>query len=81
MTKQNNSKTIDIHGLIASEAKIRIEKEIASSPSSIKKIIVIHGYNKGNVLQEMVRNNIRSSRIVEIIPSFLNSGISIIFLK
>ncbi len=81
MTKVNDTKIVDIHGLTSNEAKICIEKEINASPNSIKKIVVIHGYNKGNVLQETVHKKIHSQRILEISPSFVNEGASIIYLK
>jgi DNA-nicking Smr family endonuclease len=81
MPKHDNSKTIDIHGLTSLEAKAKIEKEIANAPSFIKKIIVIHGFNSGNVLQETIRKNIRSHRIIEIVPSFFNEGTTVIYLK
>ena len=81
MAKHNDTRTIDIHGLTATEAKERVEKEISSALPSIKKIIVIHGYNKGNILQKTVRTQIRSKRILEIHPCFANDGETIIFSK
>ncbi len=81
MAKHNNTHTIDIHGLTVLEAKERVEKVISSAPTYIKKIIVIHGYNKGNILQKTVRTQIRSKRILEIHPSFANDGETFIYLK
>jgi DNA-nicking Smr family endonuclease len=81
MAKHNDTRTIDIHGLTAAEAKNRIEKEIAKAPAMIKRIIVIHGYNKGDILQKTVRTQVRSKRILEISPSFTNDGETIIYLK
>ncbi|MFA6637821.1 MAG: Smr/MutS family protein [Bacteroidales bacterium] len=80
MAKTNDTLTIDIHGLYADEAKEKLEKEIARAPAYVKIIRVIHGYNKGNILQETVRKRIRSKRIKEISPSFCNEGESIIYL-
>ena len=80
MAKTNDTRIIDIHGLYADEAKEKLEKEIARTPVCIKIIRVIHGYNKGNILQETVRKRIRSKRIREISPSFNNEGETIIYL-
>lgn len=81
MAKHNDTRTLDIHGLTAAEAKERVEKEIAKAPTIIKRIIVIHGYNKGDTLQKTVRTQVRSKRIQEISSSFSNEGETIIYLK
>ncbi len=81
MAKTNDKLTIDVHGLTSEEAKKKVEKAIASSPTSIKQLIVIHGYNRGNRLQETIRTKIRSQRIREISPHFTNEGITTIYLK
>jgi DNA-nicking Smr family endonuclease len=61
MAKHNDTRTIDIHGLTATEAKERVGKRNFLCSSFYKKIIVIHGYNKGNILQKTVRTQIRSN--------------------
>ena len=81
MAKHNDTRTIDIHGLTATEAKERVEKEISSALPSIKKIIVIHGYNKGNKLQKTVRTQTRPNRKLETHPTSANARETIIFLK
>lgn len=56
---------IDIHGYVEYDALKILEKFIASQSSEVTEIVVIHGFHKGNVLQEMVRdkNKLRSKRI------------------
>jgi len=60
-----NEKTIDVHGLTVDMAKIEIERFIASCDSKVKRVIVIHGYHRGDRLKEFIqsRNGIRSKRI------------------
>ncbi|MDD3106974.1 MAG: Smr/MutS family protein [Bacilli bacterium] len=72
---------IDIHRLTEQEAKEKLMETIKKAPGNIQKIVVIHGYNNGTVLSEMVRRKIHSKRIVDIIPSVGNEGETIIWLK
>lgn len=60
-----NETTIDVHGLTVDMAKIEIERLIASCDSNVKRVIVIHGYHRGDRLREFIqsRNGIRSKRI------------------
>lgn len=74
-------KTVDIHGLTATEAKKKLEREISRAPAQIKRIVVIHGCNNGTVLRDMVRTKLRSPRIYEIVPTFSNDGETTIYLK
>jgi DNA-nicking Smr family endonuclease len=74
-------KTIDIHGLAPENAKRLIEFEIKRAPQGTEKILIIHGCNRGTVLRDMVRNDLSSPRIREVMPCFANDGESTIFLK
>jgi len=75
------TKTIDIHGLTGDQAKQRVEREIRLAPPKCESIIVIHGCNSGTVLRDTVRKRVRSNRILEIAPCFLNDGQTTIYLK
>lgn len=75
------SKTIDIHGMTGDEARRRLEREIAAAPHLLEKIVVVHGCNNGTVLRDVVRKRLRSSRILDIIPTFSNDGETTIYLK
>jgi DNA-nicking Smr family endonuclease len=57
---------IDLHGMSVLEAKKTLEKLLASLPSSVKELRVIHGYSSGNDLKKMVqdRTMLRSKRIM-----------------
>jgi len=58
-------KEIDIHGMVESDAIKTLEKFIVNCDSTVKEILVIHGYRGGDILKNMVRNPIklRSKRI------------------
>ncbi|MGI6298230.1 MAG: Smr/MutS family protein [Saccharofermentanales bacterium] len=69
--------SIDIHGMSVNEAKRFLERTIISLDRKIRDVIIIHGYNSGNALQFMVRNELHCKRIKEkIIP--LNPGRTIL---
>lgn len=81
MAKQNNTLTINLHGLYVEEAMQRLRKFVAEAPKTTEKIIVIHGYNNGTALQEAVRHRLHSPRIQEVSARFGNDGESIIWLR
>lgn len=57
---------VDIHGMVEYDAIKYLEKTLASLNKDVREVIVIHGFNKGNVLKEMVRNpnKLRSKKII-----------------
>lgn len=59
------SRTIDVHGYTKEHAKREIERFIASLDTSVKEVIVIHGYHRGDSLRTMIQSptGIRSKRI------------------
>jgi len=81
MAKRPYYKTIDLHGFTGEQAKRLLLFEINRAPVNAEKILVIHGCNNGTVLRDMVRNDLSSPRISEIMPCFANDGESTIFLK
>lgn len=74
-------KTIDIHGFTCEQAKRLLLFEINRAPKGEKKLLIIHGCNNGTVLRDMVRNDLNSPRISEIMPCFANDGETTVFLK
>ena len=53
-------KSIDIHGMTTFNAKKRLERVVASAPSNTE-LTVIHGYHGGQILQNMVRKDLKTS--------------------
>jgi DNA-nicking Smr family endonuclease len=74
-------KTIDIHGFTPEQAKRCIEFELKRAPRGADRILIIHGYSRGTVLRDLVRNGLDSPRISEVMPCFANDGESTIYLK
>jgi len=80
MAKTDNSIRIDIHGMYVEDAMELLRTRIERAPRSTEKIIVVHGYNRGTALKDAVRR-LRSPRIVEVAPSFVNEGETVIWLR
>ncbi len=74
-------KTLDIHGMLELEAKQVLEDFIKEClNNNYYKIIVIHGYKKGQVLKNMIWNKLESKYILEK-KITLNPGETMLWLK
>ena len=71
---------VDIHGMHAAEAKRQLELLLGHVGKDIREVIVIHGYHRGKILQEMVRVELKHPRIQRKLLS-LNSGETTLVLK
>ena len=80
MPTPQNTLRIDLHGMYVEDAMELLRERVARAPRGTEKIVVIHGYNRGSALKEAVRR-FRSSRVVEVAPSFLNEGETVIWLR
>ncbi len=47
--------TVDIHGKTKAQAKIAIDAALRKCDGSVYRIRVVHGFNRGTELREMVR--------------------------
>lgn len=72
------NKTVDIHGMTTAGAKKRLEQIISAAPPN-SEITVIHGFHKGQALQNMVRKGLKHKRIKQRILS-LNYGETILII-
>lgn len=80
VTRQGSQMIVDIHGMHAREARFRLDMLIDNAPEEVKEIIVIHGYSHGQVLKNMVRNELTSTRIKQIRAAY-NAGQTVIKLR
>lgn len=71
--------TANIHGMRGVDVEFRLMSLIEHGSANVDTIVVIHGFNSGQVLKNKVRG-LKSDRIKEICPGE-NSGITIIKLK
>lgn len=71
---------IDLHGLTVEQAKMQLLDEIEYSNKTIWIIKVIHGYNRGTLIRDMVWR-LKHPKIKKIIKGDLNPGVTLIELK
>ncbi|NLX92874.1 MAG: Smr/MutS family protein [Clostridiales bacterium] len=77
--RDKNKLIVDIHGMRVEPARFRLETTIQSCNAEVTEIVVIHGYNSGQALKDMVRD-LQAPRIKQI-RATLNEGQTIIDLK
>lgn len=71
---------LDLHDMEENEARYYLEKTIDTAEDKIKEIVVVHGYRKGQVILNMVRNEFTHKRLEKkVIP--YNKGITLLYLK
>ncbi len=72
--------SVDLHEYTVSDAKQKLQSTVNTAPKNTQEIIVIHGYNNGTALRDMVRKEFKNKRVVK---KFLgmNQGVTILVLK
>lgn len=78
--KHGNVLEVDIHGMTAGEAKRALEQLLNRVDAKVTEIRVIHGYNGGQTLRDMVRLRLKHPRIAAKLVC-LNPGETRILLK
>lgn len=79
-TKNGNCIEVDIHGMTAQEARRGLEQLLSRAGKNVTEVRVIHGYNGGQVLRDMVRRQLKHPRICAKLVS-LNPGETRLLLK
>lgn len=65
----------DVHGMKCYEAKRFINNIINIAHTRIK-VTVVHGYNHGTAIKDMIRNGYENTHIRHIIPDKKNKGVT-----
>ncbi len=77
---QTTIKEIDIHMMTTMQAKSHLLQIFNQLEPNINEIVIIHGFNNGTALKEMVLTEFKHPRIKSKHPA-LNSGRTRIFVK
>ncbi len=67
--------TADVHGMKCYEAK-RFINNIINIGRTAFQLVVIHGYNHGTAIKEMLAQNFSNDRIYEQFPDPRNQGVT-----
>ena len=69
------SVTVDVHGMGCLEAKAFLKNVIALFRNAFK-LVVIHGYNNGTAIRDMVRREKLSSKVTAVHSWYWNDGVT-----
>jgi DNA-nicking Smr family endonuclease len=72
---------LDVHGMNAYQAKLNIDSKLKSAKKDTYIVRVIHGFNSGTKLKNMVRKEYRNHPKVIRIETGLNQGITDLILR
>ncbi|MDE6408146.1 MAG: Smr/MutS family protein [Anaeroplasmataceae bacterium] len=73
---------LDLHGFTIPQAIHMIQRTIVANPKCTC-IEVIHGYNNGCILKNVLKNkyNIHNRKVIKTVPAPFNEGRTLIFLE
>lgn len=74
------TKTIDIHRMTIVQAKSFLITTFNKLESDVGEVVIVHGFNNGTALKELVLNEFKHPKIQSKHPA-LNSGRTRIFIK
>ena len=77
--EKNLQVIVDVHGLKCSQAK-RFINNIINAIRTAFKLVIIHGYNHGTAIKDMLAENFMNSHIVDQYQDPYNKGITYMVL-
>lgn len=72
--------SVDLHGLYRDDAENLLLNWLDHVPPGVTELRVVHGANRGTVLQELVRYELHHRRISAVLPA-LNPGETRILIR
>lgn len=72
--------TADLHGVYEKDAKILLAGWLNTAPQTVTELRVIHGYQHGTTLRDMLRGEFTHPRVKTVLPA-LNPGETRLILK
>ena len=72
---------VDLHGMNKYQAKVKIDSVLNRANASVYQIELIHGYNFGTTLRELVREEYQNHPKVKQVKPGTNSGITLLILR
>ena len=72
---------LDVHEMNQFQAKTYIDSQLKRAKEDVYIIRIIHGYNRGTALRDMVRKEYRSHPKVKRVEASLNPGITDLVLR
>ena len=73
--------TLDLHGLYQDEAIAAIDRALKAADSTTYQIKLIHGYNRGTNLKNMIADEYRHHKKVLRVQPGDNLGVTVLILR
>lgn len=73
--------TVDVHGMNSYQAKIKINSTLRKADKGVYRIRIIHGYNDGTVIKNMISDEFKNHPKVQRIVCGLNRGQTELLLR
>lgn len=71
--RQGSVMSVDLHGTSVENARELLLTWLDHAPESVTELRVVHGYNRGTLLRDMVRESLMHPKIKQKLPA-LNPG-------
>ena len=78
--RQGSLATVDLHGVYERDARDLLAGWLNTAPAEVTELRVIHGYQNGTALRDMLRSGFSHPRVKAVLPS-LNPGETRLVLK
>ena len=78
--RQGSLATVDLHGVYERDARDLLAGWLNTAPAEVTELRVIHGYQRGTALRDMLRCGFSHPRVRAVLPS-LNPGETRLILK
>lgn len=78
--EKNLKVTVDVHGMKCSQAK-RFINNIINAIRSAFKLVIIHGYNHGTAIKDMLADNFTNTHVIDQYQDPYNKGVTYMVLS
>ena len=73
--------SVDLHGMFREDAVKAIDRALKAADDSTYQIKLIHGYNRGTSLKNMIKDEYRyHPKVLRVVPG-VNLGITVLVLR
>lgn len=76
--KYGNILEVDVHGKTLEEARAELLYQLGRVDCDVNGLLVVHGYHKGTIIKNYIRNSFCDRRVIKIVN--LNAGSTLLVL-
>ena len=79
--KNGTTLSVDLHGMRVEDARFRLDLLLKNTSAETKEVLVVHGFNGGHALRDMVREDFKNHPRVRSVLKTLTDGQTRLILK